>query len=118
MVCQDEAVVLVGLILGGVAAMALVLWSRGGRTHRARWWADKGTGDALDERLVLFFLPGIALGLWGFALLYDFSGSQVQWWRLPALPALLLGFVLIMWGGLQLPVPRWYLPAWLRRRRR
>lgn len=107
-----------GLVLGGVLATAVVLWSRAGRTHRARWWARAGRGDTLDERMVLFFLPGIALGLFGFALVYGFSAGRVEWWRLPAAPMLLLGFALVMAGGLQLPVPRWYLPVWLRRRRR
>lgn len=102
--------VVVGVLLG-----LLVLWSRAGRTHRARWWASRGTGSTLDERMVLFFLPGIAVALVGLGpvLHYDEFDRSTHW-LLWFVPLLIIGGALTLWGGLQLPVPRWYLPRWRR----
>lgn len=113
-----EPMVQIGFVVGGLAVLALTWWSRAGRTHRARWWANRGDGGTLDERMVLFFLPSI--GLFGIAVgpLMSFEpNNPAHTWMLVFAPLLLVAFVLLVWGGLILPVPRWYLPAWLRARR-
>ena len=113
-----EPMVQVGFVVGGLAALALVWWSRAGRTPRARWWAKRGDGGTLDERMVLFFLPSI--GLFGITMgpLMSFEPNNPgHTWMLLFAPLLLVAFVLFVWGGLILPVPRWYQPKWLRARR-
>lgn len=104
-------------VVAGVLLAVFVLWSRRGRSHRARWWAARGDGGALDERMVLLFLPGIALVLiaLGPLLQYDEFDRSTNW-LLGFAPLAIIGGVLTLWGGLQLPVPRWYLPRWLRQR--
>lgn len=104
--------------IAGLAVAAFVLWSRAGRTDRARWWAHRGDGSTLDERMVLFILPGIALVLVALGPLIEYSEfDRSGQWRLAFAPVVMLGLAVAMWGGMQLYVPRWYLPAWLRTRR-
>lgn len=99
----------------GVLVGLLVLWSRAGRSHPSRWWAARGDGSTLDERMVLFILPGIALALLGLGpvLQYDEFDRSTHW-LLAFVPLIIAGGALTLWGGFQLPVPRWYLPRWLR----
>ncbi len=104
--------------LAGAAILVLVAWSRAGRNRAARWWADDGTGTAFDERAVLFILPGFALILLSVWPLAGYSSRTADdAWRLFFAPLVLVGGVMGIWGGMQLYVPRWYLPAWLRARR-
>lgn len=105
-------------IILGLALAGYVLWARAGRSPRARGWAARGQGSTLDERAVLFFFPAVALFLLALGPLFGYDGNDPSHqWRLAFVPLVILGGVLGLWGGLQLPVPRWYLPRWLRERR-
>lgn len=105
------------LVVLGLALAGFVLWCRAGG-ERARWWAGRGDGATLDERAVLFFLPALALFLVSLGPLLGYDGNEPDsGWRLAFVPLVVLGAVLGLWGGLQLPVPQWYLPRWLRGRR-
>ncbi|MEE6272035.1 hypothetical protein [Georgenia wangjunii] len=105
-------------VVAGAALVGFVLWCRAGRSQGARWWAGRGDGATLDERAVLFFLPAVGLFLvaLGPLLAYDAYDPGTRW-TLAFVPLVLLGAVLGLWGGLQLNVPTWYLPRWLRGRR-
>jgi hypothetical protein len=91
----------------GVLILAVAVWSRLGRRRAARWWV----GDRVNENAVLFWLPGIALILIAAGPLSTYDDSPQRWvfWFVPVL---LAGAVLSLWGGLFLPVPRWYAPGW------
>jgi hypothetical protein len=95
------------LLVVAVVMLAFVVWSRLGRTHGARWWV----GDRFQESAVLFWLPGLALVLAATAGLrgYDDGANKGA---LAYVPLLLVGLVVSLWGGLFLPVPRWYVPRW------
>jgi hypothetical protein len=90
-----------------VVILAVGVWSRLGRTHGARWWV----GDRFQESAILFWLPGLALVLAATAGLrgYDDGANKGA---LAYVPLLLVGLVVSLWGGLFLPVPRWYVPRW------
>ena len=62
---------------------------------------------------MLFWLPGIALILiaTGPLMTYDNGANGVV---LGFVPLVLVGGLLSIWGGLFLPVPRWYTPRWTR----
>ena len=93
----------------GVILLAAVVWSRLGRSESARWWV----GDRVQENAVLFWLPGIALILiaTGPLMTYDDGANGAV---LGFVPLVLVGGLLSIWGGLFLPVPRWYTPRWTR----
>ena len=95
------------LVVVALALLGFVTWSRLGRTHGARWWV----GERFQESAVLFWLPGLALVLLATAGLrgYDDGANPGV---LVLVPVLLLGLVVSLWGGLFLPVPRWYVPRW------
>ncbi|GAA3704552.1 hypothetical protein GCM10022399_21410 [Terrabacter ginsenosidimutans] len=95
------------LLVVAVVMLAFVVWSRLGRTHGARWWV----GDRFQESAILFWLPGLALVLAATAGLrgYDDGANKGA---LAYVPLLLVGLVVSLWGGLFLPVPRWYVPRW------
>ena len=95
------------LVVVAVAMLGFVAWSRLGRTEGARWWV----GDRLQESAVLFWLPGLALVLAATAGLRGY-GNGAHPGVLAFVPLLLVGLVVSLWGGLFLPVPRWYVPRW------
>jgi len=100
------------LVVVAVAMLGFVVWSRLGRTEGARWWV----GDRLQESAVLFWLPGLALVLAATAGLRGY-GNGAHPGALAFVPLLLVGLVVSLWGGLFLPVPRWYVPRWSRQAR-
>ena len=95
------------LVVVAVGMLGFVVWSRLGRTEGARWWV----GDRLQESAVLFWLPGLALVLAATAGLRGY-GNGANPGALAFVPLLLVGLVVSLWGGLFLPVPRWYVPRW------
>lgn len=97
------------LILGGSGLLVLTAWRRRGRSG-GRAWAN----ELYNRQGYLFWLPGfglmlVAAGVIGFAEALD-----VQPMGYAAGLLFLLGGLVSLWGGLFLPVPSWYLPAWLR----
>ncbi|MDN5796651.1 MAG: hypothetical protein L0H79_12960 [Intrasporangium sp.] len=92
----------------GISLLAVVLWCRLGQSERARWW----TGDRVHENAVLFWLPGLGLILLAAGPLMTYDGANRG--VLSFVPLVLLGGLLSLWGGLFLPVPRWYTPRWTR----
>lgn len=98
------------LTLAGAALLAFAVWSRRGTTPRARWWA----GERINENAVLFWLPGLGLILVAAGFLsFHRSGPGADWtfWFVPLVA---VGGALALWGGLFLPVPKWYAPGWTR----
>lgn len=97
------------LVLAAAALLAFVGWCRRGATLGARWWV----GDRHQESAVLFWLPGLALVLAATAGLRGYGpGPHAGLFAL--VPLLLSGLALSLWGGLFLPVPRWFVPRWAR----
>lgn len=96
------------LLLGGLAVLAFSLWCRAGRSRVARWWR----GSETSERAVLLVFPGLSVVLLAAGLLpLTDDGSEV---RVLLGLAVLAGLAVATWGGLALPVPRWYVPGWVR----
>lgn len=96
------------LVLAGLAVIGFALWSRSGRTRGARWWRDSEASEAA----VLLVLPGVGLILVLAGLLPLADEPDL----LRVLLGLLLAvaFVLVLWGGLRLPIPGWFVPGWHR----
>lgn len=95
----DALLVLAGLGLVGVSA-----WRRRGGS---RAWAKQ----PYSRNAYLFWLPGFGLVLLGAGLVRLADGGPAG---VLGVLAVWLGGLLALWGGLFLPVPAWYLPAWLR----
>lgn len=97
------------LILGGIGLLWACVWRRRGRSG-GRSWARRTT----DRRTWLLALPSGGLMLVAVGVMR--VGDDVG---LPALTmsgvlVFAIGGVMILWGLLFLPIPSWYLPAWLR----
>lgn len=100
------------LILAALALAGFVGWCRSGRSIASRWWV----GDRLNESAILFWLPALAVVLLTTAALRGYDDGNLPL-RLLLVPGLLGGLLLSLWGGLFLPVPRWYVPRWARESR-
>ena len=94
-------------VAGAALLVAVFVWRRQARNGPA-WWTE----NVFHRRAVLCVMPGIALALLtaGPVATYD-RGDGLQIWA--ALP-FFAGLILTTWGWLGLPVPRWYLPRWLK----
>jgi hypothetical protein len=101
---------LIFLVLG-LALLAAAGWLRLGRTSGSRSWV----GNQQTERTVLVTLPTVGAAVTAGAVMGLTHGA-------PTVDALAGGVVavavvaLLLWGPLQLPLPRRGLPAWYRTR--
>lgn len=98
------------LTLAGAALLAFAGWSRRGATTRARWWV----GSRLQESAALFWLPGVGLILFAAGFLSTHRSGGSADWTFWFVPLVAIGGTLALWGGLFLPVPKWYSPGWTR----
>lgn len=98
------------LFCAGAALLAWWVWLRLGRTGSARSWA-RGSGE--DVRRSMFLIPAVGAALVAVSLAAPAErGSQPA--GAVAGVCLVVFLVLSTWGGLGLPIPRWYLPRWAR----
>ena len=99
------------LTLAGCVLIAASVWSRAGRSTRARWWV----GRRWNESGALCWMPGFGLVL---ACSGPLSGwkdpSDSTWWSTLLSILVLVGLVLALWGCLFLPLPKWFTPRWTR----
>lgn len=106
------------LSLAGVVLLAVCLWWRTAPAPgRDRWW----TNGEVNCRAALQVFPGVALGLvsaWPL-LTYDaeFAPLGGEQWKLSFVVPALVGLLLAFWGMLAIPMPRWFLPRWYRKRK-
>lgn len=98
------------LTLAGCALLAFALWSRSGLNQRSKWWI----GSRVNENAVLFWLPGLGLILFAAGFLSNHAAGTAADWTFWFVPLVVIGGLLSLWGGLFLPVPRWYAPRWTR----
>lgn len=99
------------LTLAGCALIAVALWSRAGRSRRARWWA----GRRWNESAVLCWMPGFGLVLAGAGPLSTWRDpGDSTWWSSLLSVLVLVGLVVALWGCLFLPLPKWFTPRWSR----
>lgn len=104
------------LCLGGIA---LLTWSALFRFGRQPWARDWVHESELNLSTTMMFWPGLGACLLGIGTALLADGT---WWAgLITLVFMPVGVILLVWGGLRLRVPVWFLPAWSRasiRRRR
>lgn len=102
----------VALVCLGSAVLAWWGRLRAGRSAAARSWAHGSARSALNAMCAV---PSVGAALVTAGLTPAAShGSALA--SLVCLVTLPIFVVLGLWGGLQLPLPRWYLPLWARER--
>jgi hypothetical protein len=80
-----------------------------GKHPWARDWAGENEPDI---SMTMVFWPGIGACL--LAIGVAFLGDGTWWAGLIMGVMLPVGVVLMLWGGLRIQVPAWFLPAWSR----
>ena len=91
----------------GLLALALLSFSAWIRVPRGDGRIRRWEGDYISTHVVLLMLPG--LGLWAFTAVGQLIIGDSHWILLLLVPAF-IGTVLVFWGLLFLPIPRWFLP--------
>lgn len=103
----------VALIVAGLAGaglLSLSAWERAGRSANARAWLTS-TGT-MPVHAALFVRPGLGAILMGGALVMLFENLDPV--AIPMAFFATLGLIMFFWGLLQLPYPRWWVPAYAR----
>ena len=96
------------LSLSGIMILGVTFLWRQGSTRRTRWWK----GSDLNERAVLLGLPGLGLIVLSAGPLSTYVKGED--WKLWFAVLFLVGAIMAMWAWLFLPIPRWWMPPWLR----
>lgn len=97
------------LLIGGAVLVGLSIWRRRGRSG-GRGWAS----GLHNRQAWLFFLPGFGLILVAAAVVLLGQASETMAVTVVGSFILLIGAAISLWGGLFIPPPMWFLPAWLR----
>ena len=93
-----------------VALLGISTWIREAPGHGGlRDWE----GSVLTSHVVLLMTPGA--GVLFFGVLVGMLAGDSSWILLAAVP-MLLRLIMIVWGGLFLPIPRWFLARDVRAR--
>ena len=103
--------IIVLLVLGGALTL-FSTWERMGLDKNARSWVDSPSETA--PHMALFVRPGLGLVLLSLGLIRPLGDIAV----VGPLVALLgpIGLILLFWGILRLPYPRWWVPGFARAR--
>lgn len=103
-----------GLALVGLFCLAYAIWTRRGRTERARAWMGSEFGSRTnDERMTVLGAPMIGVMCLCFAaIVVPVVGPHLA---LVAVPVGVLAFVLFLWAiMLFIPLPDVVYPRWAR----
>ena len=98
-----------------VALITLVLlgFSWWVRTPRRDGGIREWEGSLFTSHVVLLMIPG--MGMLALAALWSLLVGDSAWILLATVP-MALGFIMGIWGGFFLPIPRWFLPRDVRAR--
>ena len=101
------------LVTVALITVGLLSFSWWVRTPRRDGGIREWEGSLFNSHILLLMIPG--MGMWSLVALWSLLVGDSAWILLAVIP-MVLGFVMLVWGLLFLPIPRWFLPRDVRAR--